>query len=152
MRDAPKSPLRPQRWSTPSLRRRRSRGSPPRHRPPRRPPAPPAPTARLAPAARVGPGFLTAAFPDIDFVLGYVSPVAFLTGHRGVTHSILLLPVWAVLLAWIMAKIDRGKAVTWRDYLGVCALGVGVHIVGDLITSFGTMIYAPLSDARVAWN
>jgi inner membrane protein len=102
--------------------------------------------------ARVAAGGLAAAFPDIDFVLGYVSPVAYLTGHRGVTHSILLLPVWAILLAWVLGKIDRGKAVTWRDYLGVCALGVGVHIVGDLITSFGTMIYAPLSDARVAWN
>ncbi|MGH8680676.1 MAG: metal-dependent hydrolase [Burkholderiales bacterium] len=108
--------------------------------------------ARISTAARVAGGFLAAAFPDIDFVLGYVSPVAYLTGHRGVTHSIFLLPVWAVLLAWILAQIDRGKAVTWRDYLGVCALGVGVHIVGDLITSFGTMIYAPLSDARVAWD
>ena len=108
--------------------------------------------ARISTVARVGAGFLAAAFPDIDFVLGYISPVAYLTGHRGVTHSILLLPVWAVLLAWILAKIDRGKAVTWRDYVGVCALGVGAHILGDLITSFGTIIYAPLSDARVAWN
>ena len=114
--------------------------------------APDPANARISTVARVAAGGLAAAFPDTDFLLAYVSPVAYLTGHRGVTHSILLLPVWAVLLAWIMAKIDRGKAVTWRDYLGVCALGVGVHIVGDLITSFGTMIYAPLSDARVAWN
>ena len=108
--------------------------------------------ARISTAARVGAGFLVAAFPDLDFVLGYVSPVAFLTGHRGVTHSFVLLPVWALLLAWILAKIHRGKGVTWRDYFGVCALSVGAHIVGDLITSFGTMIYAPLSDARVAWD
>jgi len=31
-------------------------------------------------------------------------------------------------------------------------LAIGSHIVGDLITSFGTLIYAPLSDARVAWG
>ncbi len=108
--------------------------------------------ARISTLARVAAGGLAAAFPDIDFVLGYVSPVAYLSGHRGVTHSILMLPVWAVLLAWIFAKIDRSKTVTWRDYFGVCALGVGAHILGDLITSYGTMIYAPLSDARVAWN
>jgi inner membrane protein len=108
--------------------------------------------ARISTAARVGAGFLAAAFPDLDFVLAYVSPAAFLTGHRGVTHSVLLLPFWAALLAWIMAKVDRGKDATWRDYFGACALGVGAHIAGDLITSFGTMIYAPLSDARVAWN
>jgi inner membrane protein len=29
-------------------------------------------------------------------------------------------------------------------------LGVATHIAGDLITSFGTMIFAPLSDARYA--
>jgi inner membrane protein len=97
-------------------------------------------------------GALAAAFPDTDFVLAYVSPVAYLTGHRGVTHSILLLPLWAFLLAWCLSKLVRGRSTTWRDWIGVCALGVGAHIVGDLITSFGTMIYAPLSDARVAWS
>jgi inner membrane protein len=108
--------------------------------------------AKISTAARVAAGFLAAAFPDVDFVLAYVSPVAYLTGHRGVTHSIFILPLWALLLAWLMAKIDRGARASWRDYFGVCALGVGLHIVGDLITSFGTMIYAPFSDARVAWG
>ena len=103
-------------------------------------------------AARIVAGALAAAFPDTDFVLAYVSPAAYLTGHRGVTHSILLLPLWAFLLAWCLSKIFRGRRTTWRDWIGVCALGVGAHIVGDLITSFGTMIYAPLSDARVAWS
>jgi inner membrane protein len=34
----------------------------------------------------------------------------------------------------------------------VCALGIGAHIVGDLITSYGTMILAPLSDRRFGWG
>jgi inner membrane protein len=88
----------------------------------------------------------------VDSVLSYVSPITYLTQHRGVTHSIFLLPVWALLLAWLFAKIDRGKEVSWRDYFGVCLLALGLHITGDLITSFGTMIYAPFSDARVAWG
>jgi inner membrane protein len=113
----------------------------------------PAPgNARIPTAARVAAGALAAAFPDIDFVLSYVSPVGYLTWHRGITHSLFLLPAWALVLAWLFGKIDRGKMVGWRDYVGVCALGVGVHILGDLITAFGTMIYAPFSDARVAWS
>jgi inner membrane protein len=108
--------------------------------------------ARISTGARMVAGLLAATFPDSDFVLGYVSSAAYLTGHRGVTHSFLVLPLWALLLAWILAKFQRRKDVTWRDYIGVCALGVGVHILGDLITAFGTMIYAPLSDARVAWG
>jgi inner membrane protein len=108
--------------------------------------------ARVTLAARVVAGFGAAAFPDIDFVLAYISPVAYLTGHRGVTHSIVVLPLWALALAWLCAAIDRNHGVSWRDYFGVCALSLAAHILGDLITSFGTMIYAPLSDLRVAWG
>ena len=113
----------------------------------------PAPAATKVPlAARIAAGFVAAAFPDIDSVLSYVSPVGYLTSHRGVTHSLVLLPVWAFALAWLASRLDRRSDASWRDYFGVCALGIGAHILGDLITSFGTMIYAPLSDARIAWN
>lgn len=108
-------------------------------------------TARIPVAARVAAGFFAAAFPDIDWALVYVSPAAYVTGHRGLTHSVLLLPLWAALLAWACAKLDRGGA-RWRDYFGVCAIAIGIHILGDLITSFGTIVLAPLSDARVAWS
>lgn len=108
-------------------------------------------TARISIAARVSAGFFAAAFPDVDWVLAYVSPVAYVTGHRGLTHSVLMLPLWAAALAWVFAKIDRGGA-RWRDYFGVCAIAIGVHILGDLITSFGTIVLAPVSDARIAWS
>ena len=108
--------------------------------------------ARISVAARVAAGFFAGAFPDVDVVLSLVSPITYLTRHRGVTHSILLLPVLALVLAWLFARIDRGKQVSWRDYFGVCLLALGLHIAGDVITSFGTMIYAPFSNARVAWS
>lgn len=108
-------------------------------------------TARISIPARMAAGFFAAAFPDVDWVLAYVSPAAYITGHRGVTHSLLLLPLWAGLLALACAKIDRG-GTTWRDYYGVCAIGIGMHILGDLITSFGTIVFAPVSDARIAWS
>src|SRR5262245_53107000 len=96
-------------------------------------------------------GGLAAAFPDIDFVAGYVSSLFYLQHHRGITHSLLLLPLWALLIAGICALIWRGDR-GWRAYVGVAALGVGIHILGDLITSFGTMVFAPFSDARFAWD
>jgi inner membrane protein len=37
----------------------------------------------------------------------------------------------------------------WRAYFGIIALGLGIHIAGDWITSFGTMVFAPVSDARL---
>lgn len=92
-------------------------------------------------------GTVAATFPDSDIVTSLFSSVAYLTAHRGVTHSLPMLPVWAVLLALIMGVLTRKP---FRGYLLVSAAGVLIHILGDLITSFGTMILAPLSDRRFA--
>jgi len=98
---------------------------------------------------RVAAGFFACAAPDLDFVIGFVGPVEYLLSHRGVTHSLVLLPAWALLLSWILAKVLREPG-GWRALYGVSALALFTHIVGDLITSFGTMIFEPLSDWRAA--
>ncbi|MGD9954343.1 MAG: metal-dependent hydrolase [Burkholderiales bacterium] len=100
---------------------------------------------------RVAAGFFACAAPDLDFALAFVSPVFYLEQHRGPTHSLILLPLWALLLSWLLAKILREPG-GWKALYGVCALALGAHIAGDLITSFGTIIFAPLSDARYAWG
>jgi len=100
-------------------------------------------------------GAVAAAFPDIDFLLGYVSDIAYLRGHRGVTHSLLLLPLWATLLSWLAARafaLGAGTPSRWRAFYLVAAAALLLHIVGDLITQFGTMISAPLSDRRFGWG
>ncbi|MDO9600167.1 MAG: metal-dependent hydrolase [Azoarcus sp.] len=102
-------------------------------------------------------GAAAAAFPDLDFVLGYVSELTYLRGHRGVTHSLLLLPLWALLVSWLMAgvfRLRRGKGPTadWRAFYLIVCVSIFVHILGDLITQFGTMILAPFSDRRFGWG
>jgi inner membrane protein len=97
----------------------------------------------------VAAGFFACAAPDLDFVIGFVGPVEYLLSHRGVTHSLILLPAWAWLYSWILAKVLREPG-GWRALYGVTALALLVHIAGDLITSFGTMIFAPFSDWRAA--
>ena len=98
---------------------------------------------------RIAAGFFACAAPDLDFVIGYAGPVVYLEQHRGVTHSLLLLPLWALLLSWLLAKILR-EPRGWRALYGVIAMALAAHIVGDLITSFGTIVFAPLSDWRAA--
>ncbi len=98
---------------------------------------------------RVAAGFFASAAPDLDFVVGFVGPVEYLLSHRGVTHSVLLLPAWALVFSWILAKLLREPG-GWRALYGVTALGLGAHIAGDLITSYGTMIFEPVSDWRAA--
>ncbi|MCC7547785.1 MAG: metal-dependent hydrolase [Burkholderiales bacterium] len=92
-------------------------------------------------------GTVAATFPDGDIVTSLFSSLAYLTAHRGVTHSLLVLPLWAALLAFVMGLVTRKPM---RGYLAVCAGGLAIHILGDLITSFGTMVLAPFSDRRFA--
>lgn len=103
-----------------------------------------APGDRLSVRARVVAGTVAAVFPDIDGLLLYVSPVAYLDQHRGLTHSVLLLPLWSFLLAWLFALIARDRR-GWRRWFGICALGIASHTVLDLVTSYGTMLAAPVS-------
>jgi inner membrane protein len=95
----------------------------------------------------VAAGFLACAAPDLDFLWTSGSAVDYVLHHRGITHSLVLLPAWAVGVAWLLAKIlrDRGG---WRAYYGIAAAALALHIAGDLVTSFGTMILAPFSDWR----
>ena len=96
---------------------------------------------------RVAAGFLACAAPDLDFVAGALGPVAYLEHHRGVTHSVVMLPLWALALSWLLALVVR-EPRGWRALYGVASLGIGAHIAGDVITSYGTQVLAPLSDWR----
>lgn len=98
---------------------------------------------------RIAIGALAAAFPDIDIVVSWLSPLSYLYHHRGVTHSLVMLALWAALLAWLCTCVWR-SGPAWRAYAGIIAWGIAAHIAGDWITSFGTMVFAPLSDWRAA--
>ena len=73
--------------------------------------------------------------------------MSYLLNHRGVTHSLILLPLWALALSWVLAIVVR-EPRGWRALYGITAMAIGAHIAGDLITSYGTMILAPFSDWR----
>jgi inner membrane protein len=104
-------------------------------------------TAPRSTPRRIAAGFLACASPDLDFVVSFFGPEAYLANHRGVTHSLLLLPLWALALSWLISKIVREPG-GWRALYGITAMGIGAHIAGDLITSYGTMIFAPFSNLR----
>ena len=96
-------------------------------------------------------GFVAAGFPDIDFGLFWVAPLEFLIWHRGPTHSLVLLPLWTLLLAILLSRLSR-RGHLWQDYFGICALGLSVHIAGDVITIYGTKLLTPVSGETFALN
>lgn len=100
---------------------------------------------------------LGAIFPDIDVFAGPLAhnSLALLTWHRNITHSLLMLPIWAVLLALLtrwLAGLIQWPAPTTRDLVGIYAAGLASHIFLDVLTSFGTMVWSPLNYTRLAWD
>jgi inner membrane protein len=96
-------------------------------------------------------GTVAGTFPDIDAVAQAFGDIAYLTQHRGITHSVLMLPLWAAALAWLMTRCfanTRGAPGAWKTFFALAAGGIGIHIAGDWITQFGTMLLQPLSDRR----
>jgi inner membrane protein len=97
---------------------------------------------------RVRVAFLAAAFPDIDYVVYWIDPLVYLNVHQGLTHSLVLMPAWAACLTSLTACWYGRR---WRDFYGPALLGVLAHIAGDLITAYGTEVFAPLSFERYAY-
>jgi len=82
--------------------------------------------------------------PDADFVLKIISDTTYLEYHRGITHSLLMLPLWTWLFYVLLSK-TKTSIPAW-----LIGAAIALHIGLDLITSFGTMILAPFSDWRAA--
>lgn len=100
---------------------------------------------------------LGAIFPDADTFRDMLShnELLVITWHRSITHSLLCLPVWVLLLAALTRWIVRWRkwdAPSFAALAGIYAVGILSHILMDLITSFGTMVWSPLEWSRPAWD
>jgi len=98
-----------------------------------------------------------AIFPDSDVFRDLFSKddLLIITWHRSITHSLLCLPIFAVLLAafsfWF-ARWRKWDSPSIAQLTGVYAVGILSHILLDLVTTFGTMIWSPLEWSRPAWD
>lgn len=98
---------------------------------------------------RLAVGAIAAAFPDIDYLVFLIDPQAFLTvWHRGVTHSLVMVPVWAAALGWVLARLMHVPQ-RWVLYGALAAAALVSHIASDLATVYGVQLLAPLSDYRL---
>ncbi len=98
-----------------------------------------------------------AIFPDADVFRGWFShnDMLIMTWHRSITHSLVCLPIWALVLALLtraIAKWRRWEAPSLAVLTGIYAVGIASHIFLDLVTDFGTMIWSPLKWSRPAWD
>jgi membrane-bound metal-dependent hydrolase YbcI (DUF457 family) len=100
---------------------------------------------------------LGAIFPDSDVLREFFSHdnLLILTWHRSITHSLVCLPIFAVALAALTRWFVRWRkwdAPSFGALIAVYAVGILSHILLDLVTSFGTMVWSPLKWSRPAWD
>lgn len=100
---------------------------------------------------------LGAIFPDSDILRDWFShnQMLILTWHRSFTHSLVCMPIFALLLAALtrgFARWRKWDAPSFAALTGLYAVGILSHIFLDLVTSFGTMIWSPLQWSRPAWD
>jgi membrane-bound metal-dependent hydrolase YbcI (DUF457 family) len=100
---------------------------------------------------------LGAMFPDLDVFAGPLAhnSLGMISWHRTITHSLVMLPIWAVLLAVLttfLARRLRWPVPEFGPLVLIYALALGSHAFLDVITSFGTMIWSPLDYTRVSWD
>ena len=93
-------------------------------------------------------GFL----PDADVLIrSSTDPLLSLEYHRHFTHSLAFIPIGGAIAAFCCARLSRGR-VGFKELYLPATLGWATHGLLDSCTSYGTYLYWPFSNERVAWH
>ena len=97
-------------------------------------------------------GILAGLAPDLDiFIRSTTDPILFLEYHRQFSHSLIFIPVGALLVAVPIFYLIK-KSMSFRTVYLASFLGYATHGLIDAGTSYGTMLFWPFSDVRVSWS
>lgn len=97
-------------------------------------------------------GGLAGMAPDLDVLIRSSSdPLLFLMYHRQFTHSLIFIPLGALLCSLALWPLAR-RRLSFAGCYWVALLGYGSHGLLDACTTYGTLLLWPFSDVRVAWN
>uniref|UniRef100_UPI00261C42CA metal-dependent hydrolase n=1 Tax=Winogradskyella sp. TaxID=1883156 RepID=UPI00261C42CA len=104
-------------------------------------------------------GAVGGTIPDLDTFVGallYNNEIDAMLFHRGFMHSILFSVLGAFLFGWLTHKLyNTGKRLntTFRsDWIKLFFWSLFTHVILDSFTPYGTQLFAPFSDYRVAFN
>lgn len=104
-------------------------------------------------------GAIGGTIPDLDVFIGgwlYGNEIDAMAFHRGFMHSILFAFLGAFLFGWITYKFyNRGKrfeTTTLKNWTWLYFLSIFTHPILDSFTPYGTQLFSPFSDYRVAFN
>jgi inner membrane protein len=93
---------------------------------------------------------LGSTWPDMDIIYRFFSDAAYIRNHRGWSHALPILLLWAMLLTGFtklfFPSVSFGLLVLWGSIAGA------VHVVTDLFNPYGTKAFWPFYNKWVAFN
>lgn len=98
-------------------------------------------------------GAIAGTIPDLDVIAGpFMSDIQALAFHRGISHSLVFTIGFAPILGFIITQCYKKKDASWLEWSWLSLLGLVTHPLLDCFTTFGTQLFLPFSDYRVAFN
>ncbi len=94
---------------------------------------------------------LAANAPDFDTVCWFGGPMSYIRWHRNITHSLIALPVMALLTVAIVRLLGR-KQVRWLPAFLIAMVGVASHLILDLTNVYGVRLLLPFSGHWFHWD
>lgn len=112
---------------------------------------------KLKPKTFILIGAFAAVFPDFDLLLNLISKTTYLEYGGGFTHSLFLLPTWALLISLIFSWMLRNKILFYKNWIQedssnlemvketylLISLSILIHVACDVITNNGARFLAP---------
>ena len=98
-------------------------------------------------------GLLFGTLPDLDVIFSpFLDTARRLEFHRGASHSLLIMVVASLLLAKPLASLWKREKVTPFRAGSFILLVWSTHVLIDCFTVYGTSVFWPFSEYRVAFN
>ncbi|WP_420572992.1 metal-dependent hydrolase [Kordia sp.] len=104
-------------------------------------------------------GAIGGTIPDLDVFVGkwiYDNQIDAMLFHRGFMHSILFAILAALLFGWLLYKLynygKRKGTTTQKDWTWLFFLSIFTHPILDCFTGYGTQLFLPFSNYRVAFS
>lgn len=94
-------------------------------------------------------GAILGTVPDLDVAVGYfMDPIAAVSLHRGISHSLFFFMLLSPILGWVISRIEKGR-ISFKAASNMAFWCLLTHVLLDLFTSWGTQVFWPLPD-RIA--
>jgi inner membrane protein len=89
--------------------------------------------------------------PDLDVVSWLGGSITYIQWHRNITHSLLGMPVMALIAVAVVRVLGRAPVRWWRAWL-IALLGVASHLILDLTNVYGVRLLLPFSGKWFHWD